>query len=115
MPYVFLDPDGSQELGLLVIVEASSGVTYAQQCAGYLTELRTIEGFLVPVGGPSAAKKIYDWFWSTFKGNCYHTAANNPWTAEAVEQLSTLVGDIRCWHTERGGEGQPKFLRLDTT
>jgi hypothetical protein len=115
MPHVFLNPDGSQELGLLVVVEASTGVTYAQQCAGYLTELRVVEGFLIPVGGPAAAKKICDWFWSTFKGNCYHTQANNPWTAETVAQLGAIVREIRCWYTERSGEDRPEVLQLDTT
>src|SRR4029078_11579986 len=101
MPHVFLNPDGSQDLGLLVIVEATTGVTYSQQCAGHLTEIRLAEGFLIPVAGPSAAIKIYDWFCSTFRGHCYNTAGNNPWTAETVAELEALVGEIRCWHTER--------------
>ena len=115
MPHVFLNPDGSQELGLLVVVQASTGVTYAQQCAGFLTDLRVVEGFLIPVGGPPAATRIYDWFWATFKGYCYHTRTNNPWTAETMAQLGLLVSEIHCWHTERSGEDRQVALKLDTT
>ena len=41
--YVFLDPDGSQEWGLVVIVAAATSVFYAHQCGGHTTALREID------------------------------------------------------------------------
>ena len=68
MPYIFLNPDGHEDFGLHVIVEHPTGVVYAHQCAGSLTEVREAEGFLIWVGGVEAARPVYDWFWQTFKG-----------------------------------------------
>src|SRR5712691_539625 len=57
MPHIFLDPDGTQDLGLLVIVEARTGVTYRQQCAGTYCDQRIMEGFVIPIGGAAETKK----------------------------------------------------------
>lgn len=113
MTYIFLDPDGTQDFGLFVIVEAETGVTYANQCAGYLTEPRTLEGFLIPVGGPKDAKVLYDWFWKSFHGNCYRPEEN--WTPEMVSQLRDLISQIPCWRTvpDNIGKDQRLFLQLD--
>ncbi|MEM9070022.1 MAG: DUF6210 family protein [Myxococcota bacterium] len=48
---VMLDPDGSQAGWMYVVVAARTGVTYLNQCAGLVCEIREIEGYLVPVGG----------------------------------------------------------------
>jgi hypothetical protein len=58
MPHVVLDPDGTQKVGLAVIVEGRTGVTYEQQCGGYATEQRTVEGFLAPIGVDGVAKGL---------------------------------------------------------
>lgn len=113
MPHVVLDPAGTQNIGLAVIVEAPTGVTYEQQCGGYATEQRTIEGFLIPVGGADEAKKIYDWFWVTFKGHCYRSVHGSPWSPAAIGQLQTLVSKVPCWHATPNGECQPYYLQLD--
>jgi hypothetical protein len=112
MPHIVLDPDGTQPIGLVIIVEAHTGVTYEQQCGGYCNEERTIEGFLIPVGGLPATQGIYAWFWSTFKGHCYY-ASGNPWTPETVNQLQALIAEIPCWHSERGCESELHHLQLD--
>jgi len=50
--YVELDPDGAQgDSWLYVIVEADTGVVYVNQCAGFATEQRKCQGYLVPVEG----------------------------------------------------------------
>ena len=46
--YIFLDPDGSQGAGVVVIVQAPTGVVYASQVAGMQTEERSVEGFAIP-------------------------------------------------------------------
>jgi hypothetical protein len=115
MTRIVLDPDGSLDLGLglLVLVEAPTGVTYLQQCAGGLTEQRSIEGYVIPVGGHAAAQKVYDWFWSTFRGTCYMTLSGSPWTPAHTAALASLVGEIPCWRTNASPEDIREFLRLD--
>src|SRR5687767_1279887 len=49
--YVLIDPDGSIDIGLLVIVEHSRGVIYGVQCGGTEVEERHVRGYIVPVGG----------------------------------------------------------------
>ncbi len=54
--YVFLDPDGTfggtyRRGWIAVIVEAPTGVIYANQCHGISTAVMSVEGFLVPLGG----------------------------------------------------------------
>jgi hypothetical protein len=68
-PYIFLDPDGTQPLGLIAIVAAATGVTYAHQCGGYATEIRQLEGFVVPVGDAAAAQPLHAFFAQCFHGN----------------------------------------------
>jgi len=50
-PFVFLDPDGTFNSWLAVVVRGQTGVIYATQCAGVATEQRLVEGYLVPLGG----------------------------------------------------------------
>jgi hypothetical protein len=111
MPYIFLNPDGSENLGLNLIVEHPTGVLYGQQCAGLLAEIRTVEGFLIPVGGPDAARRVHDWFWKTFPGNCYPPIV---WTEDRIRELAGLVAQVPCWLTRPGGEGDERHsLVLD--
>jgi hypothetical protein len=111
MPYVFLNPDGAEDLGLNLIVEHPTGVLYGQQCAGLLTELRTVEGFLIPVGGPDAARRFYDWSRRTFRGSGHPPIA---WTEDRIRELAGLVAQVPCWMTDPGGESDERhFLVLD--
>jgi hypothetical protein len=112
--YIFINPDDGFDLGLLVIVEAKTGVIYANQVAGKLTDCRKLEGFLIPVGAPSEAKKLYDWFWRAFHGNCY--TPEQDWLPETVKALARLVAEIPCWLTfpdEDEDKTQRLFLKLD--
>jgi hypothetical protein len=114
MTQVMLDPDGTQELGLLVIVAAPTGVTYSQQCAGFATECRSAEGFLIPIGAPADAKRLYDWFWDAFQGHCYAMPPRgSPWTPETTTGLAGLVAALPCWHTADDGQDTRHFLKLD--
>ena len=113
MPHIFLDPDGSLALGLLLIVKASTGVIYEQQCGGFATERMSAEGFLIPVGAESEAKVISDWFWKTFNGHCY--SGHKAWTSELVAELSGLVNKIPCWLTSASGDDHRYLLQLDAT
>jgi hypothetical protein len=110
MPYVFLNPDGTQETGLYVIVEHETGVKYATQCGGVSTEVRALEGFLIPVGGPKAAKKIFYWFWKRFRGGCSHGKVK--WKEEWIVELAKLVAEVPCWLT-RANDDVRFALELD--
>jgi hypothetical protein len=41
--YVVLNPDGTQEIGVVALVASPTGVTCGHQCAGHATETRTVE------------------------------------------------------------------------
>jgi hypothetical protein len=114
MRYVHLSATGEELAGLHVIIAAATGITYVQQCAGLLNEEKKSEGFLVLVGDPAITKKLEDWFWNTFKGNCYRTGINQPWTPERQTQLRDLVAEIPIWHTGVDGTTATKHqLELD--
>jgi hypothetical protein len=98
MYHVFIDPDETGEYGLLLIVEAATGVIYQQQCGGNATEQNKVEGFLIPVGSRGDAEKIYDWFWLTFQGGCYRMLEGSPWTTATQDQLKALIAEIYCWY-----------------
>lgn len=109
---VMLNPDGATPLGLLVIVEASTGVVYHHQCGGLATHERAAEGYLVPVGSPRASQAISDWFRATFHGHGYHGVID--WTSERLADLRALVSGIAFWYRV-GDEDLRATLRLDET
>jgi hypothetical protein len=120
--YVFLDPDGTQQLGLVIIVAAKTGVWYAHQCGGYSTEERDIKGFAVPLGAVSAEQPLISFFRDTFHGNPpaldrdLEADAGGQWSADALDVLAALVGAILFWKTyprTSGYEDERTFLELD--
>ena len=109
MTRVFLDPDGSLDIGLLVVIEGNTGVVYEHQCAGYACEQRGVEGYLVPVGTRQAAASILRFF-ERFKG--WPPPANQAWTPSLARELSDLVKEIPYW--ERREREDFRFsLQLD--
>ena len=77
-----------------------------------MNEVRVAEGFLIPLGGPEAAKPLIDWFWKTFRGNSYQPMAE--WTEIRIAELRALVSSIACWWTVRDGtQDERRFLQLD--
>ena len=113
MHRILLNPDGSFSLGLLLIVETHSGIVYEQQCGGYATVTKTAEGFLIPVGGATEAQVIYDWFWRSFKGHCYH--GGHSWSDDLVNELRGLVATVPCWLGTETNTDELRFLELDMT
>ena len=103
--YIFLDPDGTQDFGLLVIVAAPTGVVYAHQCGGLYTLQREAEGFIVPVGSLETAKALLVFFHRRFRGNPpFREPVKaldlwDEWPPDALEELETLVGEIFLWKT----------------
>lgn len=50
MKTIAIAPDGTQDFGLMVLIEHASGIRYEVQCGGHMTERRSREGYIVPVG-----------------------------------------------------------------
>jgi hypothetical protein len=111
MPHVFLDPDGTSPRGLLLLVEAPTGVIYEQQCGGHANELMSLEGFLIPLGAQAGADTMYEWFQKTFRGQCHK--GGNHWNAEHTQQLQALIGRIPCWYHNKQRKDERHFLQLD--
>ena len=120
--YIFLDPDGTQDFGSLVIVAAPTGVVYAHQCGGLATEDREQEGFAVPVGGPSAARPLRAFFHQEFHGNPPILGSRGnvmlgPWWTDAqITELQALVEQVALWKTYASPSGMDDvrtFLKLD--
>jgi hypothetical protein len=123
--YVSLNPDGTAPFGLAVIVHAKTGVVYANQCAGFATEIREAEGFLVPVGctDPSLEDdqtNIENAIDSFFKQRFRHYPpphAGEEWTPGLVDELGALIGRIVVWRTGRDDEPteptERTYLALD--
>ncbi|MET9228231.1 DUF6210 family protein [Lentzea sp. NPDC003310] len=58
MRKVFLDPDGTQQDWLYVVVRARTGVLYEQQHGGTENRLDAVEGFLVPLQSVPALAEL---------------------------------------------------------
>jgi hypothetical protein len=122
--HIFLDPDGTQEFGLYVIVETATGVEYSHQCAGLYNEIRTMEGFLVPLGGFDESRPLQKFFRVHFHGNpplpkeFAASVYGAKWTEELLDELEALVAQIDFWKTSspndtEDDQTQRAFLHLD--
>lgn len=108
---VFLDPDGTHDVGDYVLVQAPTGIVYESQTAGLATEVRSAEGFLVSVGPSAAVRAIDAWFVRTAAGRGHDPSTR--WPRALVEALSALIADVRCWRRDDDGEDRPHALALD--
>lgn len=106
MHYVFLDPDGTNHstISLYVIVAAATGVTYATQCAGVANNERSLEGFLVPVGGAKLdaeqGRLDSNAFREVFHGEkdqCYWGDRHQVLPPARMNLLATRVAEIPYW------------------
>ena len=112
MTDILLDSDGTLgiNLGVLVLIEAPTGIVYHQQCGGLATLDKKQEGFIIPVGGPDIARPIFEWFESVFKGHCYQ--GRSDWTEDRVMQLRALIEALPIWYQNKE-ESHRTFLQLD--
>ncbi|HEX9061289.1 MAG TPA: DUF6210 family protein, partial [Clostridia bacterium] len=99
--YVFIDPDDTQENYLYVIIEAETGVVYGNQCEGYATSERRVEGFLIPLDGINHSKYLLDFF-SKFKGWPPGLAKGSQWEEKDLHELSLIISKIPIWFTDFG-------------
>ncbi|WP_245872740.1 DUF6210 family protein [Deinococcus planocerae] len=94
-----------------MIVEASTGVTYGEQCMGLACDQREVEGFLIPTF--TDAERLVAFF-ARFHG--WPPGIQEKWKAADVEELAALVAGLRVWRTYSNTEDrndEPHFLVLD--
>ncbi len=104
---IFLDPDGTHEIGHYVLVERKTGIRYSTQCGGALCAEHGAEGFLVTAGPWRAFEAIGGWFYKKFGTGC------PTWNEANTAELEPLVAEVYVWPDE-GGKTGPVPLTLDT-
>lgn len=123
---VFLNPSGTIPDLLGVIVAHPTGVWYEHQCAGTETDLRSVEGYFVPLGGlrsvPDEGMFDPDQLTEVFhKGNAC-VSGGRPWNLppntpllpqDRLQRLRALVEAIPYWTRDASDEDQRLCLRLD--
>jgi len=118
---VFIDPDATwQPRWLVVVIEAATGVLYAQQCCGNVCDVREVEGYLVPLGGlkadPDKGFVDPDEFTAIFhdSGGCAWGCAYGALPADRLERLRRLVQEVPFWTCNDGGNiDERTFLEVD--
>jgi hypothetical protein len=97
---VFLDPDGTRDVGLVVIVSAGTGVFYRTQCGGLSTVICESEGFLVlcPPMDVACEHHVQPELAKFFK-RLRRTEAAHTWPPERVDELEALIERVACWST----------------
>ena len=116
--FVFLDPDGTLDSWLAVVVRSKSGVVYANQCEGVATKQRLVEGYLVLLGGwkyevdggvidPTLLTEIFH-----RDGACMWRWVGRELPSERFAELNKLIDEIPYWRC--GLEGGIGTLRGKT-
>lgn len=109
---VFLDPDGTASDWLGVIVRHQTGVAYQQQCGGTSTELRSAEGYYVPLAW--GGLKPTDLTAPFHRGKACLHAAGTPLSPERLGALRQSVEAIAFWTSREEGDNDTRApLRLD--
>lgn len=114
---IFLDPDGTHNMGSYVLITHPTGVRYETQCNGTATDLRGAEGFLVTVGPRAAFDTVLEYFGSRFA-----RAAGRPgwrsvaeWSDDDRAELARRVAAVQIWTTGPVDRDESRPLRLDET
>jgi len=118
VPCVDLDPEGSWQDWLAVVVRSSTGVVYRNQCAGVACNHPLVEGFLVPVGlwdYENGARVKLDPFIDVFHEgeHCRYDWTGRSLPAERLQTLRSLVEKVRYWPCEWAGDQRPYRFCLD--
>ncbi len=109
---IVIAPDGTPDFGLIVLIEHSSGIQYEVQCGGHMTERRSREGYIVPVGTAEAARPLRELFARLFRGNP-PPAGGNQWTSGKINELDALVAQVPYWTRLPEGIDSRHVLALD--
>ena len=116
--YVFLDPDGTFNPWVGVLVRRSTGVIYATQRGGTATDERMAEGFFIPLGGFSFDSGTGPFDLSTLSApfhwgsGCDNSATGATLPEDRLKRVRSAVADLPCWRTERGDGDKRLALQL---
>lgn len=114
---VQLDPDGTLDPWLAVVIRYSTGVAYANQCAGVATENRMVEGYLQLLGGAQCdvdRVRVAPLMEVFHDGDaCKYAWRGQQLPAERLARLEKLVGEIPYWTTHLESSDSKQPLRLD--
>ena len=108
--FVFLDPDGTLEIGLCFIVEANTGILYGTECNGVAAEQRQVEGYLIPLGVGEQEKELSAFF-ERISGR---DLSQGEWSGQQITELTCIISSIECWECAPDGEDTPYTLALNT-
>ena len=113
---VFLDPDGTADPYLGVIVAASTGVVYVQQCGGHTTLDRELEGYYVPLGrlrfdAEQGYLDLGDLRQAFHDGR--GCLGHHPPGGPRLELLRATLGAVVYWRTSGDGTDSREPLLLD--
>jgi len=117
--YVFLDPDGTLESALHLVIEHPTGIIYGTQCGGTACEERATEGYLVPLGGHMFDVDRGRLDLAEFTAVFHKGTACLNWTGtelprERLSRLRALVEQVVYWKVEPDLESDTRgHLRLD--
>jgi hypothetical protein len=117
--FVFLDPDGTLESWLAVVVGSQTGVVYATQCEGVATKQRFVEGYLVLLGGskydpdggmidPAPLTEVFH-----KDGACIWSWQGRELPGERFAKLDKLIEEIPYWRCGLDGSDDKCHLRID--
>ncbi|ULH18261.1 DUF6210 family protein (plasmid) [Deinococcus sp. KNUC1210] len=110
--YVFLDPDGTQGAGVVVVVQAPTGVVYASQVGGHENDERSIEGFGIPLFHPQPLERLTLFFGRYLGKPPSRRNASDGRSERDLLELADIVGGIPLWRTSRERD-EPAFLKFD--
>ncbi len=121
---VFLDPDGTFAVDWLgLIVDAPTGVFYANQCGGHACERREREGYYVPLSGiamtadgPRLSAAELSAAFHGAAGACHWDMAadGTKLSPDRLAGLAAVVARVPFWSVDGEGNDARHPLCLDT-
>jgi hypothetical protein len=120
--YVSASPDEWDDRWIAVIVEAATNVVYQHQCAGVVCDLRSRQGYLVPLGSSQYSEPSRRIDVSAFR-SVFHDGNRCNWLrpgerlpADRLEELLSLVCELPFrFGTADGTLDRCERLLLDET
>lgn len=117
-PYIFIDADGTQSSWLYLIVEKSTQVFYTSQCAGLENQIRSTEGYLIPLIGLTFDTDVLLDEYSHQLRQIFHQGRSCRSSAklntQQLDQLQSSIENITIWFTNNEQEeDQRQHLCLD--
>lgn len=117
-PYIFIDADGTQSSWLYLIVEKSTQVFYTSQCAGLENQIRSTEGYLIPlIGLTFDAYALLDEYSHQLR-QIFHQGQScrsaSKLNTQQLDRLQSYIENITIWFTNNEPEDdQRQHLCLD--